>query len=144
MKIEMKIQSTVLSETVLWYLGWEFLRIWCWGEYLGLWKTMLHGSGSVEECRRLHNEELCVIYSSPDFVRLNISLWMRWAEHVARMGDRTGACRVLVGIIYWKASIGNLRRRWENIINMYLQYVECVGMECIDLAPFKRHEAGVC
>jgi len=76
----------------------------------------------------MHNEELYVLYSSPHFVRLIKSLELRWAEHVARMGDWTGACRVLVGLMHWKGSIGSLRRSWENVIKTYHQDVECAGM----------------
>ena len=50
------------------------------------------------------------------------------ADHVARMADRTGACRNLVGLMHWKVSIGSLRRNLENIIKFYLQDVECAGM----------------
>jgi hypothetical protein len=50
------------------------------------------------EWRRLHNEELYVLYSSPNIVRVIKSRRMRWAGHVARMGDRRGAYRVLVVI----------------------------------------------
>ena len=49
------------------------------------------------ECRRLHNEELSDLYSSPNIVRVIKSRRMRWAGHVARMGEERGACRVLVG-----------------------------------------------
>jgi hypothetical protein len=49
------------------------------------------------ECRRLHNEELNDLYSSPNIIWVIKSRRMRWAGHVARMGDRRGACRILVG-----------------------------------------------
>ena len=49
------------------------------------------------EWRRLHNEELNGLYSSPNIVRLIKSRRMRWAGHVARMGEERGAYRVLVG-----------------------------------------------
>ena len=48
------------------------------------------------ESRKLHNEELDDLYSSPDIVRVIKSRRMRWAGHVARMGERRGAYRVLV------------------------------------------------
>ena len=48
------------------------------------------------EWRKLHNEELNDLYSSPNIVRVIKSPRMRWAGHVARMGKRRGVCRVLV------------------------------------------------
>jgi len=49
------------------------------------------------ELRRLHNEELNNLYSSPNVVRVIKSRRMRWAEHVAHMGEERGVYRVLVG-----------------------------------------------
>jgi hypothetical protein len=49
------------------------------------------------EWRRLHNEELADLYSSPNITRVIKSRRMRWTEHVARMGEKRGAYRVLVG-----------------------------------------------
>jgi len=49
------------------------------------------------EWRRLHNGELNDLYSSPNIVRVIKSRRMRWAGHVARMGEERGVCRVLVG-----------------------------------------------
>ena len=55
------------------------------------------------EWRRLHNEELNDLYSSPNIVRVIKSTKMRWAGHVARMGEEKGAYKVLV----WKAEDKN-------------------------------------
>ena len=49
------------------------------------------------EWRRLHNEELNDLYSSPNIVRVIKSRRMRWVGHVARMGEERGVYRVLVG-----------------------------------------------
>jgi len=49
------------------------------------------------EWRRLHNEELNDLYSSPNIVRVIKSRIMRWAENVARMGEEREMYRVLVG-----------------------------------------------
>ena len=49
------------------------------------------------EWRKLHNEELNDLYSSPNIVRVIKSRRMKWAGHVARMGERRGVYRVLVG-----------------------------------------------
>ena len=48
--------------------------------------------------RRMHNEEINVLYSSPNIVRVIKSRRMRWAGHVARTGEERGVYRVLVGI----------------------------------------------
>jgi len=53
--------------------------------------------GVTGEWRRLHNEELSDLYSSPNIVRVIKSRRMRWAGHVVRMGEERGAYRVLVG-----------------------------------------------
>jgi hypothetical protein len=47
--------------------------------------------------RKLHNEELHNLYSSPTIIRVIKSRRMRWAGHVARMGERRNAYRILVG-----------------------------------------------
>jgi hypothetical protein len=75
------------------------------------------------EWRRLHNWELYELYSSPNIFRLIKSRRMRWAGHVARMGDRRGAYRVLVGRPEGKRTLENPRRRWEDNIKMDLQAV---------------------
>ena len=48
------------------------------------------------EWRRLHNEELCALYSSPDIIRVIKSRRLKWAGHIARMRERKGAYNVLV------------------------------------------------
>jgi hypothetical protein len=69
------------------------------------------------EWRRLHNEELYALYSSPN---IN-SRRLRWAEHIARMGERRGAYRALVGKPEGRRPPGKPRRRWEDNIKMNLQ-----------------------
>ena len=59
---------------------------------------------------------------------------MRWAGHVARMGEWRGVYRVLVGNPERKRPLGKPRRRWEDHIKNDLQEVECVGMDWIELA----------
>jgi len=62
--------------------------------------------------RTLHNEELNDLYSSPNIVRVIKSRRMRWAGHVARMGERRGIYRVLVWGSEVKRPLGRPRRRW--------------------------------
>jgi len=71
------------------------------------------------EWRKLHNEEPNDLYSSPNIVRVIKSRRMRWAGHVARMGERRGVYRVLVGKPEGKRHPGRPRRRWEDNINPY-------------------------
>ena len=58
---------------------------------------------------------------------------MRWAGHVARMGDSRGVYRVLVGKPEGKRPLERSRRRWEDNIKMDLQEVGCGGMDWIEL-----------
>ena len=88
----------------------------------------------TEEWRRLHNEELSDLYSSPNIVRVIKSKRMRWAGHVARMGEERGACRVLLGKPEVRRPLGRPRRRWVDNIRMYLQKVGCGYMDWIGLA----------
>jgi hypothetical protein len=63
------------------------------------------------EWRRLHNKELYALYSSPNIIRVIKSRRLRWAEHVARMGERRGAYKALVGKPEGRRPLGRLRRR---------------------------------
>jgi hypothetical protein len=85
------------------------------------------------EWRRLHNEELIDLYSSPDIVRVIKSRRMRWAGHVARMGERRGAYRVLVGKPEGRRPLGRPRRRWEDNIKTDLREVGCGCADWIGL-----------
>ena len=53
--------------------------------------------GITGEWRKLHDEELNDLYCSPNIVRVIKSRRMRWAGHVARMGEGRGVHKVLVG-----------------------------------------------
>ena len=77
------------------------------------------------EWRRLHNEELNDLYSSPIIVRVIKSRRTRWAGHVARMGEGRGVYRVLVGEPEGRRPLGQPRRRWVDNIRMDLQEVGC-------------------
>jgi hypothetical protein len=75
----------------------------------------------TEEWRKLYNEEFNYLYSSPNIVRVIKSRRMRWVGHIARMGERRGVYRVLVGKSEGKRPLERPRRRWEDNIKMDLQ-----------------------
>jgi len=86
------------------------------------------------EWRKLHNEELNDLYCSPNIVRVIKSRRMRWAEHVARMGEGRGVYRVLMELLEGKRPLERPRRRWEDNIKMDLQEVGCGDIDWIELA----------
>ena len=81
------------------------------------------------EWRKLHNEDLSDLYFLPNIVRVVKWRRMRWAGHVARMGQGRRVHRVLVGKPEGKRPLGRPRRRWEDNIKMDLQEV---GGSCGD------------
>jgi len=85
------------------------------------------------EWRRLHNEELNDLYSSPNNVRVIKSRRMRWAGHVARMGTERGMYWVLAGKPEGRSPLGRPRRRWVDNTRMDLQEVGCGYMDWIGL-----------
>ena len=74
------------------------------------------------------------LYSSPNIVRVIKSKIMRWAGHVARMGEERGVYRVLVGKLEGRRPLGRPRRRWVDNIRMDLQEVGCGYIDWIGLA----------
>ena len=75
------------------------------------------------EWRKVRNEELSDLYSLPNIVRVVKSRRMRWAGHVARMGEGRCVHRVLVGKPEGKRLLWRPRLRWEDGIKMDLQEV---------------------
>ena len=90
----------------------------------------------TEEWRKLHYEELNDLYCSPNIAGVIKSRRMRWAGHVACMGERRGVrvCRVLVRKTEGKLPFGRPRCRWEDNIKMDFQEMGCGGVEWIELA----------
>ena len=86
------------------------------------------GDEKTGEWRRLHNEELHDLYSSPYIIRVIKSIIRRWTGHVARMGRSTTAYRVLVGMPDEKRPLGIAGLRWENNIKIYLPEVEWTAL----------------
>jgi hypothetical protein len=86
------------------------------------------------EWRKLHNEELRDLYSSPSIIRIIKSRRMRWADHVARMGEKRNAYRLLVGNPEGKRPMGRPRRRWVDNIRMDLGEAGWGDVDWIGLA----------
>ncbi|KAJ4452252.1 hypothetical protein ANN_03770 [Periplaneta americana] len=86
------------------------------------------------EWRKLHNTELHALYSSPDITRNIKSRRLRWAGHVALMGESRNACRVLIGRPEGKRLLGMPRRKWEDNIKMDLREVGYGDRGWINLA----------
>ena len=72
-----------------------------------------------KEWRKLHNEELNDLYCSPNIFRVTKLGIIRWAGHVARIGEKRGVYRVLVGKPEGKGPLGRPKLRWEDNIKMY-------------------------
>jgi hypothetical protein len=98
---------------------------------IGTWTKRDDATG---ESRRLHNEELHDLYSSPNIVRVIKSRRMRWAGNVACMGEKRGAYRTFVGRPEGRRPLGRPKRRREYNIIMDLQEVRWVGMDWTELA----------
>ena len=88
----------------------------------------------TEECRKLHNEELNDLCFSPSIVLVIKWRRMIWAGRAARMEERRGVYRFLVGKPEGKSALGRHSCRWEDNIKMDLQEVGCGGMDWIELA----------
>jgi hypothetical protein len=73
--------------------------------------------------RKLHNEKLHGLYSSPGIVRVIKERRMRWAGHVACMGEVRGAYNILIGRPEGMRPLGRPGRRWEDNIKMYLREI---------------------
>ena len=87
----------------------------------------------TEEWRKLLRS-LNGLYTSPNIVRVIKSRRMRWAAHVAHMGEMIDLYRVLVGKHEGKVPLGRPRRRWEDKIKMDVQGVGCGCLDWIELA----------
>jgi hypothetical protein len=77
--------------------------------------------------RKLHNDEFHSLYSSPNIIKVIKSRRMRWAGHVAHMGEGRSVYRVLVGRPEGKRPLGRPRRRWEDNIKMDLSEIGIDG-----------------
>jgi hypothetical protein len=84
--------------------------------------------------RKLHNQELHGLYSSPSTIRVIKARRMRWAGHVARMGEVRGAYNILVGRPEVRIPLGRPRRRWEDNIKKDLREIGFGDVDWIHLA----------
>jgi hypothetical protein len=84
--------------------------------------------------RKLHNDNPHNLYSSPSKIRIINTRRMRWAGHVALMGPKRNAYRILVGIPERKRLLGRPRRRSVDNIKIGLREIGWDGMNWIDLA----------
>jgi hypothetical protein len=84
--------------------------------------------------RKLHNDELHSLYSSPNTVRVIKRRRIRWAGHVARMAEGRGVYRILVGRPEGKRPLGRPMHRWKDNIKMDLREMGIDGVNWIQLA----------
>jgi hypothetical protein len=84
--------------------------------------------------RKLHNEKLHDLYTSPSIIRIIKSRKMLWAGNVARMAGKRNAYRLLVGKPEEKRPLGKPRSRWVVNIKMDLVAIGCGGVNWIGLA----------
>jgi hypothetical protein len=88
----------------------------------------------MEEWRKLHNKELRDLYSSPSIIRIIKSRRMGWAGHIARMGEKMNAYRLLVGKPEGKRPLGRPGRRWVDKIRLDLGEVGWGDVDWIGVA----------
>ena len=88
----------------------------------------------TREWRRLHDKELYTLYSTPYLIRVIKSRRPRWAGHVARIRERRGAYRALVGKPEGRRPLGRPRLRWKDNIKMDLREVGGGSKNWMDFA----------
>jgi hypothetical protein len=94
--------------------------------------------------RKLHSEELHNLYSTPDIIRQVKSRRMRWAGHVARMGEESKVYNVLVGKPEGKRPLGRPRHRWEDGVRMDLGEIGLGGCGLDSTGSGQGLVAGCC
>jgi len=127
--LKIKIYGTIILPVVLYGCKTWSLTLWE-EEKLRVFENMvlrrIFGPRRDEvtgEWRRLLNEELNDLYCSPNILLVIKWRRMRWAGHVARMGEERGKYRDLVGKLERRKLLGRPRRRWVDNIRMNLQEV---------------------
>jgi hypothetical protein len=89
------------------------------------------------EWRKLHNEELHDLYSSPSIIRIIKARRIKWSRHVARMREKRNACKLLVGKPEGRRPLGRPRRKWLDNIRTDLVEVGWGDVDWIGLAQDK-------
>jgi hypothetical protein len=87
--------------------------------------------------KKLHEEELHNLYSSPSIIKMIILRRMRWAGHVTRIWQLTNACRILVGKSERKRPLGRPRCRWVDNVKMDLREIGWGDVDWIDMAQHR-------
>jgi hypothetical protein len=95
------------------------------------------------EWMKLHNEEVHNLYSSPDIIGQVKSRRMRWAGHVARMGEERKLYKVLIGKPEEKSPLGRPRHWWEDGIRMALREIVLGDVDWIHLAQHRVAGCGL-
>jgi hypothetical protein len=138
--VKIKIYKTIIIPVVLYGCEtWSLtlreehrLRVF---ENRVLWRIFGHKRDEVTGgWRKLHNEELHGFYSSPSIVKVIKARRMRWAGHVARMGEVTGAYNILVGRSEARRPLGRPGCKWEDSIKMDLREIGFWDVDSIHLA----------
>jgi hypothetical protein len=119
--VKIKIYRAIILPVVLYGCEtWSVCRLRVF-ENRVLWRIFGPKRDEVTgEWRRLHNKELYALYSSPIIIRVIKSRRLRWVGHVARMGERRYAYRILVGKRERRRPLATLKRRWEDNIKIDL------------------------
>jgi hypothetical protein len=88
----------------------------------------------IGDWRKMHNEELHNLYSSPSIIRMIKTRRMRWREHAARMEQKINAYRIQMEKRDGRIPLGRPRRRWKENIKTGLGKIQWGGMNWIHLA----------
>jgi hypothetical protein len=109
-----------------------------YSQLLSVYKSSLHPQPEDAPCcadkRKLHNDELLSLYSSPNIVRVIKSRRMKWARHLARMGEGKVVSGILVGRPKGKRPLGRPWSRWEDNTKLDLREIWIDGANWILLA----------
>jgi hypothetical protein len=133
--IQIKIHRTIILPVVLYgFETWSLTMREVWR--LRVFERLLRRifvpkrGEVIRKCSKLHNEELNVLYCSPNIVQvIKSSRKVRWVGQVACMENTKGVYMVLVGKPEGQRPLGRPRHRWEDNIKIDIQAVGCGGMD---------------